>query len=684
MLKHIGGFLVGVLVGVLVIAVALVGGGYLLLTQEGTMKKVEDGIGSSIGMDLSEEQEKLSILEYGQEFLSIFGALSDTPIAEIESTIGINKISTTISDAIGIDTATIGESTIKNLGTTITDNLNLNIMRDKFEMSLPDLPLFQDEEFLDKPVSDAFGSIDENNLDGFIVVVYDDEATEDNPASSAFMQKLGQKTIKEVSENMDGIIQDTAIGEIVKIDESSSQVMKYLEHTKVGNLDGAIKDMQISDAINITDASSRVLIYLRDRVNKDENGEPILDEEGNPILGTKLDDLDTAIKEMKISDAVEIILDDEATEEKPASSKVLQYFKKQGTTLDGLNAAINAMPLSEAIKIEEDSHAVLKAIGSYSLTDLGNKETFNGIINGLVLGDIVPVDDSSAAILKSLQFTEIGQLGTKMNDLCLNEVIDDCDSGVLSLLDPTTKINEIGPALGDAVTDTSLYALRAAGVFNYDLNLDTTKAAIIERINKNNATPKNIVGNFTAAAGSLSQAVSKTIFLANGDIATNVNLLATAQAIPGSYTKLVDITSIATQNSSNAYVLTPAVIDALFADVTDLSDKNNVVLYVDDNIDIEIGGAYNKLFSIIYDLDSATNNASLYIGSGTSFISNIGGAAVYASKNVKVQNEDVYVDYVDETTTPLNIAVKEVSKIVDGVKTTEKNTWLEVIKAFVA
>ena len=245
MLKHFGGFVVGVFVGVLVLAVALVGGGYLFLTKDGSMKTIEQTVGSSVGMDLSEEQEALSILDYGRSVLSIFGNLTTTPLKDIEATVGINKITTTISDAIGIDAAVIGESSVSNLGATITDNLTMDLMSTKFEVELPDLPLFQDEEFLSTPVSEAFGDLDQNTLDCFIEVVYDEEATPENPASSALIQKLGKKTIKEVSEDMDAVIQDTTIGEVIEIGEDAAEVLVYLKDTKIGDLDAKIKEMKI-------------------------------------------------------------------------------------------------------------------------------------------------------------------------------------------------------------------------------------------------------------------------------------------------------------------------------------------------------------------------------------------------------------------------------------------------------
>ena len=132
----------------------------------------------------------------------------------------------------------------------------MTIMQEKFEIELPDLPLFQDEEFLSKPVSEAFGDLDQNTLDSFIEVVYEEDATEENPASSVLMQKLGKKTMKEVSEDMDAIIQDIAIGEVMEIGEDSTSVLKYLKDTKIGELDGAIKEMTIGDAIEIGEDST--------------------------------------------------------------------------------------------------------------------------------------------------------------------------------------------------------------------------------------------------------------------------------------------------------------------------------------------------------------------------------------------------------------------------------------------
>lgn len=671
MLKHFGGFVVGVFVGVLIIAVALVGGGYMLLTKEGAMKKVEETVGSSVGMDLNEEMENLSILDYGKGILSIFGNLSTTPIKDIEATVGINKISTTISDAIGIDAGTIAESSLSNLGATLTDNLTMDVMSSKFEIELPDLPLFQDEEFLAKPISEAFGDLDQNTLDSFIEVVYDEEATEENPASSGLLQNLGRETIKYVSENMDEIIQESTIGEVIDIDENSTGVLVYLQDKQISELDGAIKGMKLSDAIEIHEAddpengikkSSKVMIFLKD---------------------CTLDSIDAKIQTMTIGDAVEIGED---------SSKVLQYLK--GKKLDELDGAVKEMKISDAVNIDPDnSHAIMVKIADFTLDDLADKEKLQTAIDDLTLGQVVTIGEDSSKLLKSLKDTKVSGLSQAMQDLTLEQVMDKHDVGVLSLVPPTTKVQDIGTELGDAVTETSLYALNMAGLFSYDPSESYTETSLVERIYKNNSTPQEIINDFTntGVAEKDKKSIAPTLFVCDGASANNETFYTKAMAHLG-YKGTIDIGEIAgIQKEGNAYILTPAVIDEIFR-VKGLSERHDVILCVDDGIELivqapETEGVYdnyNKVFSIMY----AEGQGSITFGKGLSMKTSFGGCAVYVASNINVYNKntDSYDTYNADSTLPISIpfelrtASKEVEKEVDGVNTkvveTNGNTWI--------
>ena len=661
MLKHFGGFVVGVFVGVLVLAVALVGGGYLFLTKDGSMKTIEQTVGSSVGMDLSEEQEALSILDYGRSVLSIFGNLTTTPLKDIEATVGINKITTTISDAIGIDAAVIGESSVSNLGATITDNLTMDLMSTKFEVELPDLPLFQDEEFLSTPVSEAFGDLDQNTLDCFIEVVYDEEATPENPASSALIQKLGKKTIKEVSEDMDAVIQDTTIGEVIEIGEDAAEVLVYLKDTKIGDLDAKIKEMKIGDAITIHEEddpengitkSEPVLIYLKDK---------------------KLNELSSAIKNMPLEKALNITED---------SHQVLQYFKAQGTTLNGegnsINDALNNMRIKDAVKITGDSHAVMQAIADLTLQELGQKDKLQNAINGVTLGDVVAIDSSSAMILQSLKGSTIGGLDEAMKGLTITQVLDDADVGVLALLPSDTKVQDIGTKLSDAVTSTSLFALRQAGLFNYSLPTGTTFADIVSRIHKNNSTPHEIIGDFTDEAGE-KKSITHSIYLTDSDLTQNVAFVGAVSVLPG-YEEMVDLKAIATKDSDGDYVLTPELINNICT-AKGIGDVHNVIFYANDGLSFKVASSenYSKVFSILF-ADGATTG-SIKFASNLKMENQVGGCAVYVAPTIQVYDSasSAYVPYVAGTELFSVLKIKKNTTTEPDV-----NTWITAYTAYQA
>ncbi|MBR2349004.1 MAG: hypothetical protein IKA77_00045 [Clostridia bacterium] len=662
MFKSFAGFLSGIIVGVLIVAVALVGGGYLLLKQEGTMGKVEDAVGDKIGMDLTEEQEAMSLLDYVGSLAEVFKGLSDKPIKDIEGIVGMTKISQTISDAIGIEREIIAESSISKLGATLTDNLTLTTMSNKFELELPDLPLFQDEEFLAKPVNKAFGDLDQNTLDSFIEVVYEGEGTEEKPESSKLLQKLGGKKLKEVSEDMDGIIQETAIGEVIEITEESAPVLWYLKGVQLNALDDAIQEMKVEDAIKITDDSNKVLKYFADN-------------------DVKLNGISEAIDAMKISEAIEITDD---------SSKVLRYFRDNEVTLTGIDGAIKDMEIIDCIDMEEaTAHPVLWAIRNLTLDQMGqtNPETnqpyLQDKIDGVKLGDIVTVDESSAPILKALQNTTIGGLSDAIDDLSISDVFEDSDVGVLALIGAGTKVQEVGDTLTGTVTDTSIYALRSAGLFGYDLDNSNSFSSLTMRVQKNNATPAEVVSDFTNSISFTapnSNTVSHSVFITD-DSVTNTTFRNTVGVIPGFKTQ-VDITAIATQDASGAYVITPEVISAIYSQMG-AGNHYGSTLYVDDDIKLVIDGEFDTIFSVMY----ADGNGDITIAEGTSFMSPVGGAIVYVANSITSTNGTVYTG---ESTAISQANLGIATKMIYHDKTDKQNdvttsiTWIEAFNGYSA
>ena len=484
-MRTLTNIVVGIIIGILIFVLAVGVAAYIVLTGEGMVGKIDDAVDE---INFSDDVRALSLLAYLNQAVAGVQNIGDKAIGEVEKLIGTDGISVAIADTVGVSAGVIKTSSLSGLGETLSSNLTLSGMSDSFGIALPsDIPLFQNDEFLSEPVSDAFGSIDGYTLDSFIEVVYDDEATADNPASGGLLQNLGKLPLSELSSEMDSIIDNTYITDVLDVDESSSEIMKYLASggeggnpVKIGELDGAVNDMKISNAVEIGDDASPVLKYLRDCELT------ITDADGNVTveIGASLSNINEAIKQMTIGDAVEIA---------STSSRVLQYMKD--FKLDELDAGIKAMTIADAIAINEDSHAVINAIADLTLDDLSRADILQSKLDTLRLGQVITVTETSPKILKALQYSRLGTLGEAVDRLEMQDVFENIDSGVLSLISPTTLIDDIPDALTTAIQNTTLYGLKQIELFDYTIG-DTdyyTYAKTLERTETHNAMIENVV-----------------------------------------------------------------------------------------------------------------------------------------------------------------------------------------------
>ena len=661
-MKTLGNILVGIIIGIVLLVLVLGVGGYVLLTRDGMMGKIDDNIDS---VNFDEKQREQSILTYVTGLADAFSDFSEKTVGEIESLVGTDFISYNLSDAVGVSSGVIKTSSLSGLGATLADNLTLEIMSEKFEMTLPeDIPLFSNEEFLSRPVNEAMGALDDYTLDSFITVVYDEEATADKPASSGILQKLGPTRLGDISVKIDSIIDDMYIVDVIDVDENSSEVMKYLASGaeggnpfKICELDDAVKDMKIADAVRITDESSLVMRYLRDYEVKAADGSVI-------DTGASLSNIDTAIKEMNIENAIEI---------GDGSSRILQYLK--GTRLDGINDKIAEMTIADAVEITDESHAVLKAISDLTLDGLGSKDTLQGRIDGLTLGEVIAVGNDAEPILLALKDTKLGELNAKIADLQLQEVFKDYNKGILSLVDPSTRINDIASAITASVQSTALYALRAVGLFDYNVSSTTsgavipdesiTKEAVRRRLTVHNAEIPDVVG--AIGAGNIS-----------GLGVTRVDVDAAALSGAGADIKNVDGTDY------NYYVITPDVIARLSFNYGD-------VLVIADGVNIIVEGDFEKLFSIDMLSKDVGLDGKLLVGSeslAVNFNQKRGGYAYFSAANISYYDfgNASYAELSANLSSPdfIGTATSLVDETSGGVTTTltRKLTLVQLVKTF--
>lgn len=597
-MRTLTNIVVGIIIGILIFVLAVGVAAYIVLTGEGMVGKIDDAVDE---INFSDDVRALSLLAYLNQAVAGVQNIGDKAIGEVEKLIGTDGISVAIADNVGVSAGVIKTSSLSGLGETLSSNLTLSGMSDSFGIALPsDIPLFQNDEFLSEPVSDAFGSIDGYTLDSFIEVVYDDEATADNPASGGLLQNLGKLPLSELSSEMDSIIDNTYITDVLDVDESSSEIMKYLASggeggnpVKIGELDGAVNDMKIADAVNIDADSSPVLKYLRDCELT------VTDDDGNVTIeiGASLNNINEAIKEMTIGDAVEIV---------STSSRVLQYMKD--FKLDELDAGIKAMTIADAIAINEDSHAVINAIADLTLDDLSRGDILQSKLDTLRLGQVITVTETSPKILKALQYSRLGTLGEAVDRLEMQDVFENIDSGVLSLIPPTTLIDDIPDALTTAIQDTTLYGLKQIELFDYTIG-DTdyySREKTFERVGTDNAMIENVVQ--VIADRNFAKLAPGTVRLYRDGGALY------AAAVTGGIEGAAATEIYAATDDGNAVILSVENINAILGVLSE-GKRYAAIITVEDSVcsDLTIsGGDYGNLFSV----DMQSDSGILRIGSG--------------------------------------------------------------------
>ena len=644
-MRTLTNIIIGIIIGILIIVLAVGVGGYVILTQEGMVGTIDDAVDE---VSFEDEYRELSLLAFLDKAMAALGDLENKSIGEVEKIVGTDGISATIADSVGVSQGIIKTSALSNLGNSLSSNLNLAGMSDTFGIALPeDIPLFQNDDFLNEPVAEAFGSLDDYTLDSFIEVIYEDEATADKPASSGLLQNLGGMKLSELSSGMDEIIDNTYITDILDVDENSSEIMKYLASggeggnpVKVGELDGAVNDMKISNAVEIGSDASPVLKYLRDCELT------ITAEDGTTTveIGASLNNINEAIKQMTIGDAVEIV---------STSSLALKYM--QNFKLDELDAGIKSMKISDAVAINDNSHAVIRAIKDLTLDELGDGDALQSKIDTLRLGEVITLQESSPKILKALQYSRLGNLDYAVDNLEMQEIFEDdkLDSGLLALVDPTTKLDHIPDAFEKAVQQTTLYGLQQIDLFDYSGNTTSDRSYLktMELVGTHNALIENVAN--VIAGRDFGSLAPKTVYLYEiyENDADRRALYADADSDPSNGNVAID--SAAFASGQGGWMLGVDEIEKILS-VLPEDERYAAVIVAEDSVtEMTIaGGVYNTLFSVdmqaVDDMQAASGK--LWLGEGDEkmeFPNKAGGYAFFHAGSIHLNGNTTPEDLVN-------------------------------------
>ena len=284
---------------------------------------------------------------------------------------------------------------------------------------------------------------------------------------------------------------------------------------------------------------------------------------------------------------------------------------------DALQAKIDTVKLGEVITVTDDSEPVLKALKD---TELGN---LNEKVSTLLLKEVITVTDDSEPILKALKDTKLNEINARIAELTVREIFRDYDTGILSLVDPDTKINAIESALRTSVADATIYALMQTGFFEYTINGgDNTKAGYVKKTNIHNADIKAVVTAF--GYGNFDSVANPIIYLYAGSVTDT----AYAAAANTAGARTVDISALGTLDENGYYLLTPEVVTDILT-AGDGTVEYGASIWVDDGLKLKLsdGSAnYENLFSLVYDEDAS---GEIAFADTASFVNEKGGYAYF-------------------------------------------------------
>ncbi len=409
-----------IVLGFVLCILSIGGAGYIILTREGMVGTLAEKAGSSVPLDFSEEAKKMSVLQWGQELFATFKDMNASTIGDIEKLAGVSVISKTVENMMGISAEIIKGSSINNLASTISENLTMANARDKFGIAFPDMPLFQNQDFLNSPLSSAMEDFDEYTLGEVINI------TEDG---NVVLKKLANVKINEIGGAVaDTVVKSTTLGELMTINSSSSKVLQSLKYSCI-------------ESQYQTDEEGNFILDEFD--NKIYKRAPITEDDGTGNM------VEIEIELIGINEKINTIVMSEIIEITENSNVILRKMR---------------VPTQEEI---DDGKEHLFGTEDLKLNELGGQK-LNDIIDSTTLGELLTIDEDSEPILQALQNTRIDGINNRISTLRLNEIFKPAQlsSGGLSLIDPTTTLTDIPIAMTNAMKNSTIATMREKGVLD--------------------------------------------------------------------------------------------------------------------------------------------------------------------------------------------------------------------------
>lgn len=414
--------LICIILGMVIALGGIAGGIYFVLTKA-TVGQIEEQVTSKteFPLDFDEETESKTVLAWVQELISAVSDMDVTTVGQLEGLIGYPAISDALYNMAGADVTTVKESTFSNLGATLAQSLTVEKVSEKFEIGLPDMPVFKDPVFLATPISEAFEGLTEKKLNEFV------EITEEE--SNAVLKAIQDLKISEIGgEKLTEAIDGLKLSDVIEIDENeSNSVLVALKDTTIGELggteaDGIIKSLFVGDIMDIDENSEKIMQKLEYasiesvtvKLNKTEfdaydaafrasesyasvaaleadGYEYIYGEDGTPYVFVIEDGI-------RVYDAV----NDEylCYETKRAG----EGAEDKNHPLIGFNDSISTLMFGDVVDIDETDPSTTPLMLTLKNTLVTKMDE---TVDRLFLDEIIDIDEESAQVLKSIRYSTL-------------------------------------------------------------------------------------------------------------------------------------------------------------------------------------------------------------------------------------------------------------------------------------
>ncbi len=482
-------------------------GVYVTVTQEGGVGTISDyASDAGIEFKFDDEIREMSVLAWVTEVIGAIGELSTSEIGSLERLLGTDLISSTIEDVLGVDAELIAASTLDGLGETVSNNLSVASVRDKFGIDFPDMPIFRNDNFLSSPLSSAFGSFDEYKL-GEILEITDE--------SNTVLRELSGVAVKDIgAASTDETIKSMLLCQLMDIDDDSNKTLQALKYSCI---------------------ESQYVLDISGGVKVDENGRKVYKtktiKEDGETKTVELIGINDMIDTLYVKDVVDITDD---------SAVVLRKMRKATE--------------------EEIAEGKANMYGSEDLllNDLaGGKVT--EIINDTKIGELVDIvetgENKSEPILIALKDTTVKTLNNRIKTLALSDLFEeeDLDGGALGLIPSTTTIDGIPSALTNVVTNATTATFVAKNLIAEDDLKD------IDKLNKEQQAfiyNNNIGGMVSSMIDFIGDPIDRTKLSLGVDAAINYHYIEPEQVTVTSteFTSLSDFVECYLQYSSVSFI----------------------------------------------------------------------------------------------------------------------------------